>query len=169
MTNAESIHGSIQRSVQGAAREFAQATTAEPSALPLAVAVVLSVVLLLAGAALLVIGWRGMKETLPRNRFAGVRTAATLRSDEAFRVGNRAAGLPTLVSGAIGVLTAVGLLGLSGPAQLIALGVGVVGLLGLTVAGGVLGTRAAATVKDKPARTLGCAGQCCGNGACGIA
>nr|WP_093944890.1 SdpI family protein [Actinoalloteichus hoggarensis] len=129
----------------------------------------LAAVLLPAGAALLVIGWRGLRETLPRNRFAGVRTEATLRSDEAFRVGNRAAGLPTLVSGVIGVLTAAGVLGLSGPAQWLALGVGVLGLIGLTVAGGVLGTRAAATVKEKPARTLGCAGQCCGNGVCGIA
>lgn len=146
-----------------------QAATAEAGTVPLPIVVAVSVVLILVGAALAVIGWRGLQEKLPRNRFAGVRTPATLRSDEAFRVGNRAAGLPTMVSGVIGILTAVALLGLSGPAQWVALAIGVLGVFGLVAAGGVLGTRAAALVPDKPARKIGCAGQCCGSNVCGIA
>ena len=43
-----------------------------------------------------VLAWLGR---LPRNRLAGVRTRATMRSDQAFRIGNRAAA-PALTIGA---------------------------------------------------------------------
>ncbi len=50
-------------------------------------------------------GFLGWREKLPRSRGAGVRTEATMRSDEAFRVANRVAGLPTMIAGGVGVFS----------------------------------------------------------------
>lgn len=124
---------------------------------------------LLAGIPLLVVGVLGLTERLPRNRFAGVRTPNTLRSEEAFRVGNKVAGLPTAVAGAIGVLGALAaVLMPTDTGVLVAVGVSTAGLLAITVAGGLLGNRAAAAVPE-PAEELpaGCKGCQCGAGGCG--
>ncbi|GAA4421339.1 SdpI family protein [Actinokineospora soli] len=119
---------------------------------------------LVAGAALLVVGFLGFTGRLPRNRYAGVRTAATLRSDEAFRVGNKVAGLPTVAAGAIGVLGATAGW-LTNP--LLGTVLALAGLLTLTVAGGVLGTKAAAAVPEpEPELPAGCKGCQCGG--CGV-
>lgn len=42
--------------------------------------------------------WRAASGSLPRNSFAGVRTSVTLSSDEAWRIGHRAALRPTIIS-----------------------------------------------------------------------
>lgn len=131
---------------------------------------VVGVVLLLAGAALAgigVLGWRGL---LPRNRVAGVRTPATLRSDEAFTVGNRVAGPPVVAAGAVAIVG--GALALGGSVLLPA--VAGVGALVLLVAGGLLGNRAAAVQLLVPAAapvSAACSGCAClggaGAGPCG--
>ncbi|TCO64688.1 SdpI family protein [Actinocrispum wychmicini] len=108
------------------------------------------------------VGLLGLLERLPMNRFAGVRTTATMRDAETFRIGNKVAGLPVLVAGMVGVIG--GVLGL---ATLIATIVAAAGMVAITVAGGVLGHKAALAVPE-PAKELpaGCAGCACGN--CGV-
>ncbi|MFJ6675358.1 SdpI family protein [Actinosynnema sp. NPDC091369] len=67
----------------------------------------LALVLGFGGLVVGLVGYLGLTERLPRNRFAGLRTPATMRSEEAFRAANKAAGPPTIVGGAIGVVGAV--------------------------------------------------------------
>lgn len=110
------------------------------------------------------LGWRG---SLRRIGGVGVRTSATLRSDEAFSVGNKVAGLPTMAAGGVGVIA--GLASLLMPTDLgavIAATLGVLGLLLLVGAGGLLGHRAAAAIRE-PVRGAGCGGCACGAGGCG--
>lgn len=117
------------------------------------------------------VGWGGvlgLREKLPRDRGAGVRTRATLRSDEAFRVANRAAGLPTVVAGAVGVLS--GGAGLVMPTlwgTLIAAVIGLAGMFALVAGGGALGHRAALAVPEPAPEAAGCGGCACGAGGCG--
>ncbi|WP_436492985.1 SdpI family protein [Actinokineospora sp. HUAS TT18] len=122
---------------------------------------------LIVGLPLLVVGFLGLTERLPRNRFGGVRTPATLRSDEAFRVGNKVAGLPNMVAGSVGVIGGVIGLTLHTGALMVVL-IATVGLLAITLGAGVLGHRAASAVPE-PAPELppGCAGCQCGAGGCG--
>jgi hypothetical protein len=113
----------------------------------------------------LVVAWGGLlgwREKLS-NRGAGVRTEATLRSDEAFRIGNKVAGLPTMVAGGIGIFAGIG--GLVMPTTagvIIATLIGLVGMFALVAAGGVLGHRAALAVPAPAAVPAGCAGCSCG-------
>jgi SdpI/YfhL protein family len=114
---------------------------------------------LVVGAGIGVVGLLGWRERLPRNRFAGVRTPATLRGERAFRVANKVAGLPITVAGAVGVVS--GAVGLAA-GWVVAL-VGLVGMVVIAVAGGVLGHRAAEAVPDeKPELPPGCRGCQCG-------
>ena len=116
----------------------------------------------------LVVGWGGLlgwREKLPRERGAGVRTEATLRSDDAFRIANKVAGLPTITAGVIGVFAGVAGLAMPNTAGLVIAAVlGLVGMLVLVVAGGLLGHRAALTVPAPVA--AGCSGCACGGGGC---
>jgi hypothetical protein len=114
-------------------------------------------------------GFLGWREKLPRDRGAGVRTAATMRSDEAFRVGNKVAGLPTLVGGLIGVVGGVaGLLMPDTGGLIVATVVGLIGLFALLAGGAVLGNQAASTVPEPSNIPDGCAGCACGAGGCGV-
>lgn len=63
--------------------------------------ILLSAVLALGGVVVGVVGYLGLAERLPRNRFAGLRTPTTMRSDAAFRAANKAAGVPTIIGGII--------------------------------------------------------------------
>jgi uncharacterized membrane protein len=121
------------------------------------------VVLLAAGAALLTVGVLGWRQRLPRNRFAGIRTPATLRSDAAFREANRVAAPPVLAAG--GVCAAGGALafGTDGPVLAMIVGLAGVGTVGLLLAGGLLGHRVAVAI---PPPTGGCAGCACSGGGC---
>ncbi|WP_236790352.1 SdpI family protein [Amycolatopsis sp. GM8] len=111
----------------------------------------------------LVVAWGGLlgwREKLS-DRGAGVRTDATLRSADAFRLGNKVAGLPTIVAGFIGVFAGVAGLVLPTTAGIITVTViGLAGMFALVVAGGVLGHRAALAVPE-PAPS-GCDGCACG-------
>lgn len=115
-------------------------------------------------------GFLGWREKLPRDRGAGLRTAATMASDEAFRLGNKVAGLPTLAGGLVAVLAGVG--GLLSPTTggtVIAVVIGLLGLVALLIGGAALGTKAAAAVPaPEPAAPAGCSGCACGAGGCGV-
>ncbi|GAB1512048.1 hypothetical protein JCM33774_40900 [Actinophytocola sp. KF-1] len=115
------------------------------------------------------VGVLGFLERLPRNRFGGVRTPATLRDDETFRVGNKVAGLPIAVAGVVGIAGGGIALAMTGTAAIVV--TSVIALLGTLViagAGGVLGHRAAEAVPEpEPELPAGCKGCQCGG--CGAA
>ena len=119
------------------------------------VAVVLFVLALVVGAvaALSLLG------RLPRNRFAGVRTADAMRDEEAFVLANRVAGPTTAASALVLALGAVAAVALSGVSALVAVVVALAAALFIAAAGGSIGARAAAAV-PKPAEADGC-GQSC--------
>lgn len=98
----------------------------------------------------ILVGWGGvlgLRGRLPRDRGAGVRTRATLRSDEAFRVANRVAGLPTLVAGLVGLASGAAALVMPATAgPIIAAVLGLVAMFVLVAGGGMLGHRAALAV-----------------------
>jgi hypothetical protein len=128
---------------------------------PLTIGVVelVALVPLVIGVGIGVVGLLGWFERLPRNRFGGVRTPATLRSDDAFRIANKVAGLPIAVAGLAGVVG--GLLGFF--TGLVVTIVGFVGMVAIAVAGGILGHRAAEAVPEPaPALPEGCKGCACG-------
>ncbi|MDV7246014.1 MULTISPECIES: SdpI family protein [Rhodococcus] len=118
-----------------------------------------SVVLFVLAVAVAGVALAGLTERLPRNRWAGVRTAETLRDDDAFALANKVAG-PTL-------LAAAGLLIIGGVAGILVGGVIGIGALLVSVVaaaltagtGGSLGARAAAAV---PAADTGACGNSCG-------
>ncbi len=117
-------------------------------------ALVVAVILFVAAAALGAVAVLSLREELPRNRWAGVRTPASLVSDEAFRAANKAAALPILAGGLFLALGAVAVLSMNGLLRPIAVLMCVVATLLAVGAGGALGSRAAAA-------TPGCAPQRC--------
>lgn len=129
--------------------------------MPLLLRIPLGSLLVLVGVALLVIAVLAHRRRLPRNRFAGVRTAATLRSDEAFARGNRAAAPLLAAAGTVGVVTGCAVLaGGPPPAVWTVFALGFLGTVVLTGIGGVVGDRIA--VATPGATTAGCAGGCPG-------
>lgn len=130
----------------------------------MAVQVILCALLVVLGAALVFIGWRGLRSQLPPNRYVGVRTPATLRSEEAFELGNRVAAPAMLAGGAVAILAGVSepLLTTVTSAVLVAV-LGIVGAFALMVVGGVLGNKAAEAIPaPASAGCAGCPGGCCG-------
>ncbi|MGH4008460.1 MAG: SdpI family protein, partial [Pseudonocardiaceae bacterium] len=115
-------------------------------------------VLLIAGGALLTVGLLGWRQRLPRNRFAGIRTPATLRSDAAFTTANRVAALPVLAAGAVSTAGGMLAFGTGGPALAAIVGVTGAGVIGLLIAGGLLGHRVAASL---PPHAGGCTNCTC--------
>jgi hypothetical protein len=138
---------------------------------------VVGVVMAAAGMALAVVGALGWRRRLPRNRFAGVRTAATLRDDETFAVGNQVSAPLTTTAGAVALVAGVAAVFAPSPlAGGVVAGLGLLGVLGLAVVGGVIGDRAAGLVPQVSAPG-GCTGVCtgcslvegCGGGSSGAA
>ncbi|HEX6403794.1 MAG TPA: SdpI family protein [Pseudonocardiaceae bacterium] len=128
------------------------------------VSMLLGVVLVIAGVAVFTVGLLGWRQRLPRNRFAGIRTPATLRSDAAFIAANRVAAPPVLAAGAVCTVGGGLALGSAGSALTVIVAVTGAGALALLLAGGLLGHRvAAATVPPRPG---GCAGCICGGAGC---
>lgn len=125
------------------------------------VEMVVAAVVLVGGIAVLITGIAGLRARLPRNRFVGVRTPATMRDDDAFALGNQVAAPATIASGAVLALT-----GASTPllGSALVLAIGLVGGVGLLLAGGLVGNRAAAALPE-PASAGGCGG--CAGGCCG--
>lgn len=119
---------------------------------------------ILAGLVIATVGYLGLRERLPRNRFFGVRTPAALRDEHTFRLANRVAGLPTMVAGLTGILTGTAAALLPNPAALAVLIIGLLGLIAITIAGGILGHRAALALPEHaPEPPAGCGGCACGN------
>lgn len=136
---------------------------------PWVLRIVLLLVLLVLGAAQATVGRRGLRGTLPRGWGAGVRTSASMRSEKTFTVANRVAGLPIMVGGLIAVFGAV--LQYFMPdttGTIVVAAIAAVGMVGITVSGGLHGHRVAASL---PAETGGgCGGPCaCGTGGCAVA
>ncbi len=129
--------------------------------MPLLVRLPLGALLVLVGVALLTVAVLGARGWLPRNRWAGVRTTATLRSDTAFALANRVAAAPVGAAGAVAVVGGAVVPFATGAPVLVVLGVTVVGLLALAGAGGMLGDRAAQRVPAE-APPAACAGTCAG-------
>jgi hypothetical protein len=125
---------------------------------------VLAILLMVAGLVIAAVGLLGLLERLPRNRFFGVRTTATLRDDGTFRLANKVAGLPTLVGGLAGVIA--GLAGYLIPTtsgQLVSVVIGLAGMLAITVGAGLLGHRVAAAMPaTSPPKPLACKACDCG-------
>ena len=63
--------------------------------------IVATVILILAGLALIVVAVASWQERLPRNSLAGVRTPSTMRSDQAFKVANKVAAPLTAAGGVV--------------------------------------------------------------------
>lgn len=126
----------------------------------------LALVPLVVGLVVTSLGVLGFLERLPRNRFGGVRTPATLRDDETFRVGNKVAGLPIAVAGLVGVLGGGAAFAMTGTAAVVVTVVlALLGTLVIAAAGGVLGHRAAESMPvpaPAPALPAGCKGCQCG-------
>lgn len=122
---------------------------------------------LVVGLVVAAVGLLGFLERLPRNRFGGVRTPATLRDDETFRVGNKVAGLPIAVGGLVGVIGGGVAMLTAGTTAIVVAVLALLGTLVIAAAGGVLGHRAAEAVPaPEPELPAGCAGCQCGG--CGI-
>jgi hypothetical protein len=123
---------------------------------------------LVAGLVVAAVGVLGLLERLPRNRFGGVRTPATLRDDTTFRIGNKVAGLPIAVGGAVGVAGGAAGLAMTGAASVVVAVLALLGTIVIAAAGGVLGHRAAEAVPaPEPELPAGCKGCQCGG--CDIA
>ncbi|MBB5154318.1 SdpI family protein [Saccharopolyspora phatthalungensis] len=132
----------------------------------LAVQVILCTILVLGGAALLLLGFRGIRGQLPRNRYVGVRTPAAMRSEDAFELANRVAGPAMLAGGAIAVLAGASLPMLAATFSVVMVaGFGLIGAFALMTVGGVVGNRAAEAM-PAPAPAAGCGG--CAGGCCGV-
>jgi SdpI/YfhL protein family len=128
---------------------------------PLSIRLVLGAVELLAGLGLLTVALLGARGRLRRNRWAGVRTTASLRGDDAFALANRVAAVPLGAAAAVAVVAgAVLLAGADGAPAWVVFGIGVLGTLALVGVGGSAGDRAAAALPE-PVRP-GCAGECAG-------
>lgn len=113
---------------------------------------------------------RGRAGTLPRGGRLGVRSAAAVISDQAFRVANRVAwpivAGAAMVAGVCGIVVLAAPLAL--PTVLVVFAVALIGSTALLVKAGQLGDRAARTVPP-PARRPGgasCGGCGCGGGGC---
>ncbi|WP_296390895.1 SdpI family protein [Williamsia sp.] len=115
-----------------------------------------------------VTGVLGLMRRLPRNRFVGIRTPVTLRSDETFAVAHVVAG-PGLVGGAV-ILALAGVIGIGsgGGVGLAFALVGLVAALVILGAASSFGLRAAARVPDweESCGTGGGCGSCALQGAC---
>ena len=135
---------------------------AYPGRVPVPVALTAGVLLVLAGAALVAVAVLGGRSRLRRNRWAGVRTAATLASETQFVAGNRAAAAPLGAAGAITLVSGTVLVsGPRGALGWVILAVAVVAVLVLAGVGGVVGDRAAAAT-PAPAPFSGACGGVCG-------
>ena len=109
--------------------------------MPVTVRLVVGSLLVLAGLALVVVAVLGARSVLRRNRWVGVRTSATLASETQFVAGNRAAAVPV---GAAGAVAAVGGAFLLLDGNWVIPTISLLGTLGFTVIGGLVGNRAAA-------------------------
>jgi hypothetical protein len=141
------------------------------SSAPLVLTVPLAAVLLLIALLATITAVRGWSGTLRRDGRLGIHSAAAMGSDQAFRVANRVAtpvvAGTAVVSAVVAVLLLVLGLG-TGATVLIGL-LGLVASVGLLLAAGAMGERAARSVPIPARRPAGgdsCGGCGCGEGGC---
>lgn len=96
---------------------------------------------------------------LPRNRFAGVRTAEAMRDDETFVLANRVAGPTTAAAALVLAIGGFGGLALGGVIGIAAVVVALAAAMFIAAAGGSIGARAAAAA-PVPAAEDGCGHAC---------
>jgi len=127
------------------------------------VRLVVAALLAAAGLALLAVAVLGARGWLPRNRFAGVRTAATLRSDAAFALGNKVAAGPLAAAGVVAAVGGVAVL-FAGPgaAGWLVLALAAIGGVVLAGIGGAAGDRSAVLLAAREPAPSGCSGRCAG-------
>lgn len=134
--------------------------------MPTTLRLVLAALLLLAGAALVVLAALGATGRLPRNRFVGVRTRGSLRTADAFALANRVAAAPLGAAGLIGFVggTALVFTGRGGATPWVIGGLALAGAFVLAGLGGALGARAAdVTIAEQTAVPApACGGVCSG-------
>lgn len=131
--------------------------------MPVTLRLVLAALLLLTGLALVTVAALGARARLPRNRFAGVRTRASLHSGPAFVAANRVAAPLLGAAGAIALVGGAALAAADRP--VLAWVFAVVSVLGsalLSGVGGVLGDRAAAALVAETPAAETCGGACAG-------
>lgn len=132
----------------------------------------LAVVLLVFAVYAAVVARAGWSGTLHRDGRFGVRTPAATISDPAFRVANRVAAPVNAGAAVVGLLAAALVLFVPMPTALVVViaVLAVLAVIALTVAGGLLGDRAARAVPVPARRPVsagaGCGGCACGSGGC---
>jgi SdpI/YhfL family protein len=141
--------------------------TAYAARVPVSLRLIAGALLVLIGATLLTVGVLGARSRLPRNRWVGIRTPATLRSEPAFTLAHRVGAVPAAAAGVIALVGGALLLaGSDAPAlDWVLLAVSGLGSLGLAGFAGRVGDRAAARLpaeasSAEPVPT--CAGSCLG-------
>ena len=108
------------------------------------------------------VGVGGLTGRLERNRWVGVRSDETMRSAEAFAIGNKVAA-PGFLAAAL-VLLIGGVLAFGGDLGfLFGFGATVIGFAIAAVAAGI-GVRVAATVPEPEDESGGCSADCCSGG-----
>ncbi|MCP2159952.1 SdpI family protein [Williamsia serinedens] len=136
-------------------------------------ALVLGVLDAVLAVVVLVVGALGVTRRLPRNRFVGIRTPVTLRSDDAFRATHAVAGPGLLGAGLIAALGAVLGLAAGSVTGTVFAAVAVVAALVIVGAAASFGLRAAMRVPDADDEESSCGTGGCGScvlaGACGTA
>ncbi len=124
---------------------------------------VLAAVLVLTGLALVTVAALGARARLPRNRFAGVRTRASLHSGPAFVAANKVAAPLLGAAGAVALVGGAALAAAPRPSPAwVLIVVSVVGTALLAGLGGVLGDRAAAALVAETPPAVTCGGACAG-------
>jgi len=73
-------------------------------------------VFIVGGAIVAYLGWIGLSDRLTRNAVVGIRTRATMRSDEAWRAAHRTAGVWFVTAGVITTVTGMSMLVVGGDA-----------------------------------------------------
>ncbi|MGE3286022.1 MAG: SdpI family protein [Pseudonocardia sp.] len=127
--------------------------------LRLAVAALLAV----SGTALVTVAVLGARGRLPRNRFAGVRTAATLRSEAGFALAHRVAAAPLAAAGGVALLgAAAAAFAGGGTAGWVLAALAALGTVLLAGIGGTLGDRAAQRLAAQDPAPSACTGTCAG-------
>ncbi len=131
--------------------------------MPLTLRLLIGSLLVLIGIVLVVVAVLAARGRLRRNRWAGVRTAATMRTESAFTVANRVAAAPLGAAGAVAAAGgAVLLAGAGGALGWVVLAVSVVGTVGLAGTGAAVGDRAGAAAGSPVSDSAACAGACAG-------
>lgn len=104
------------------------------------------------------VGLAGLTGQLPRNRWAGIRTAETLRDDAAFELANKVAAPTMLASAGVLAIGGVAAFAFSGVIAIVAVVVAAFAALVIAGIGGSIATRAVAAT----AAVGGC-GDACGS------